>query len=166
MLVVEGKTNFYMAASITKKQKRLLDYLVQFIDEHGYSPSYREIRDGLNYGSVATVAKHIDNLFVAGLIRKRDNSARSLEVVGRNFDPLKTRRPATEAEEKWLVGEIERQFDLYESGAEQSSGKLDELYVLVGALKILGLQGPFTVYAERLRSIAGAAQPPKETHNQ
>lgn len=140
-------------ATVTKKQKRLLDYLIQFIDERGYSPSYREIMKGLEYGSVATVAKHIDNLLIAGLIRKKDHSARSLEVVGRSFDPLKTRRPTTETEEKWLVGEVSRQFDIYESGVESSQAKLDELYVLVGALKILGLQGPFTIFAQKLRGL-------------
>lgn len=131
----------------------MLDFIINFIEEHGYSPSYREIMTGLNYSSVATVSKHIDNLVIAGYVKKTDHEARTLEVVGRNFDPLKTRHPAREHEEKWLVGEIERQFDLYESGSEQSQAKLDELYVLVGALKILGLQGPFTIYAGRLRAL-------------
>lgn len=140
-------------AKITKKQKQVLDYIITFLDEHGYSPSYREIKDGLNYSSVATVAKHIDNLYIAGLIQKKENEARTIEVVGRSFDHLKTRKPASEAEEKWLVGEIERQFGIYESGEIQEQSKLDELYVLVGALKILGLQGPFTVYANRLKQI-------------
>lgn len=143
-----------MAAKITKKQKQMLDYIINFIEEHGYSPSYREIMHGLNYSSVATVSKHIDNLVIAGFIKKTDHEARTIEVVGRNFDPLKTRHPASEKEEKWLVGEIERQFHLYESAQEQSTTKLDELYVLVGALKILGLQGPFTIYANRLRLLA------------
>lgn len=144
-------------AKLTKKQKQVLDFIINFLDEHGYSPSYREIKDGLNYSSVATIAKHIDNLYIAGLIRKKDHEARTIEVVGRNFDHLKTRKPATEAEEKWLVGEVERQFDLYESGEVQSQSKLDELFVLVGALKILGLQGPFTVYAGRLKQIQAGA---------
>jgi len=142
-------------AKLTKKQKRLLDYVILFVDEHGYSPSYREIASGLNYNSIATVAKHIDNLAIAGFIHKVDNEARSIEVVGRDFDPLKTRRPATDSEEKWLINEIERQFSVFEAGDKQAKDKLNELYVLVGALKILGLTGPFTVYAGRLKKIVG-----------
>jgi len=140
-----------MANQITKKQKRMLDYVITFVDEHGYSPSYREIQRGLNYSSVATVAKHLDNLELAGLIKRKDNKSRSLEVVGRSHDPLKTRRPANQAEEKWLVQEVERQFELYEQGGNDA--QLDELFVLVGALKILNLVGPFTIYAERLRQL-------------
>lgn len=139
-------------AQLTKKQKQLLDFLATFIDEHGYSPSYREIMSGLNYSSVATVAKHIDNLVISGFIRKKDNSARSLEVVGRTFDPLKTRKAPSEKEEKWLVQEIERQFEVFEENPEGAPEKIDELYVLVGALKVLGLTGPFTTFAQRLKT--------------
>ena len=45
----------------TKKQRELLAYIQQFISEHGYSPSYREIMNGLHYTSVATVALPLQN---------------------------------------------------------------------------------------------------------
>lgn len=147
---------------LTKKQKRLLDYLAIFIDEHGYGPSYREIMSGLNYGSVATVAKHVDNLVAAGFVRKKDNSARSLEVVGRSFDPFKTREAPTEKEEKWLVQEIERQFEVFEQNPSEAPEKIDELYVLVGALKILGLTGAFTVFAQRLKEAQETVKPAEQ----
>lgn len=66
---------------VTKKQKLLLDWLEEFMDEHQYSPSYREIASGLDYKSVSTVAAHIDNLIAKGNLRKVDHSARSLELV-------------------------------------------------------------------------------------
>ena len=65
----------------TKKQQELLVFIEAFIGEHGYSPSYREIMNGCQYTSVATVALHVNNLIKRGHIRKRDHSARSLEVV-------------------------------------------------------------------------------------
>src|SRR4051794_13349601 len=65
----------------TKKQKELLSFIESFIGEHGYSPSYREIMSGQGYTSVATVALHVNNLVKRGHLRKRDHSARSLEVV-------------------------------------------------------------------------------------
>lgn len=70
----------------TKKQKQLLDFIDGFIRTHGYSPSYREIRDGLEYRSLAPIAKHIDNLAAKGLLGKRDNSARSIYLVGQADD--------------------------------------------------------------------------------
>lgn len=67
---------------LTKKQKRTLDYVSSFIEQHGYSPSYREIANGLKLNSVATVAQHIDSLVTKGLLTKGNNSARSLLPVG------------------------------------------------------------------------------------
>ena len=66
---------------LTKKQKRTLDFVSSFIEQHGYSPSYREIANGLKLNSVATVAQHIDSLVGKGLLTKGNNSARSLMPV-------------------------------------------------------------------------------------
>ncbi|MBP9827470.1 transcriptional repressor LexA [Candidatus Saccharibacteria bacterium] len=66
---------------LTKKQKRTLDYVSSFIEQHGYSPSYREIANGLKLNSVATVAQHIEALVLKGLLTKGNNSARSLMPV-------------------------------------------------------------------------------------
>src|SRR4051794_35981116 len=65
----------------TKKQRELLTFIEEFIAAKGYSPSYREIMQGQQYTSVATVALHVNSLIKRGHLRKRDRSARSLEVV-------------------------------------------------------------------------------------
>ncbi len=70
-----------MAQRITKKQKLILDFIEQFSIENGYSPTFREIASGLSYGSLATVAGHINNLVLSGHLMKSDNTARSLELV-------------------------------------------------------------------------------------
>jgi repressor LexA len=83
----------------TKKQQQLLGFIQEFIAEHGYSPSYREIMNGLNYNSVATVALHVNSLIKRGHLQKRDHSARSLEVVkGAEIETPKTAdiKPAEE----------------------------------------------------------------------
>ena len=66
---------------LTKKQKRTLDFVASFIEQRGYSPSYREIANGLKLNSVATVAQHIDSLVTKRLLTKGNNSARSLMPV-------------------------------------------------------------------------------------
>ncbi|SRR5574344_987234 len=66
---------------VTKKQKLMLEFIEAFIVEHGYSPTFREIAAGMGYGSLATVAGHIDNLVLSGHLIKTENSARSLELV-------------------------------------------------------------------------------------
>lgn len=75
-----------MQAPLTKKQKFLLDYIQKFSKDNGYPPSFREIMQGLDYSSVATVAQHIDNLVAKGYLRKRDNEARSIQLVEADVD--------------------------------------------------------------------------------
>ena len=70
-----------MAEPLTKRQKEVLDYITQYIEVQGYAPSYREIAEAFNLGSVATVADHVETLVAKGLLKKNDNSARSLQVV-------------------------------------------------------------------------------------
>jgi lexA DNA binding domain len=76
----------------TKKQRELLNYLAEFIEANNYAPSYREVMKALNYKSVSTVANHIDSLITKGYLSKRDNSARSLEIVSLSDDDVITNR--------------------------------------------------------------------------
>jgi len=128
-----------MAERSTKRQKELLEYVDGFIQEHGYGPSYREIMNAIGYKSVSTVAIHIDGLISKGFLRKTDNSARSLEVVTTNATTASASKSVSPAKEKWLVDEITDRFAIYAQSPNQMT--LDELYVLVGTLKILGLDG-------------------------
>ena len=137
----------------TKKQKALLDYISSFIAEHGYSPSYREIMKSLNYTSVSTVALHVGNLIKRGHLIKRDYSARSLEVVEQKPEELSVRAPVTAAQEKWLVKNIENRFKHAEEASRPTQGEIDDLYVLVGALKVLGLEGAAHSFIGRLSKL-------------
>ncbi|SRR6266550_1055805 len=136
----------------SKKQQELLMYIEGFIAAHGYGPSYREIMRALNYKSVSTVATHVDNLIDKGHLRKRDKSARSLEVckvVANASAP--TAKPVTTAQEKWLVDAVAAHFAAAEKSPSQA--QLDSLYVLVGALHILGLTDAARAYKSRLQAM-------------
>ena len=70
-----------MGIKLTKKQLAVLNFLEDFTEENGYSPSYREIMSGLGLSSVSAVAEHIDNLVSKGVLRKVPGAARSLEIL-------------------------------------------------------------------------------------
>ncbi len=140
-------------ANPTKKQRELLNFIASFITEHGYAPSYREIKSALSYSAVSTVASHVQNLTALGFLRKRDHSARSLEVV--NIDTssgidVDTVKPAAE---KWLVDQIDAQFRFVENNPKRTKTHIDELYVLVGSLKVLGMAGAFSAFQARLSKL-------------
>ena len=64
---------------LTKRQKQILDFLKEFIDEHGYAPSFDEIRAAFGYTSLATVHEHLTNLERKGYIRRSYRESRSVE---------------------------------------------------------------------------------------
>ena len=72
--------------AITKKQKRVLDWIRTFVADHGYSPSYEEIARGLQFSSKGTVHKHLKNLMEKGYITKSWNRSRSIDLVGPSGD--------------------------------------------------------------------------------
>lgn len=136
----------------TKKQRELLEFIEEFIGSHGYSPSYREIMQGLNYTSVATVALHVNNLIKRGHLLKRDHSARSLELVNAIVEKKIESNQITASEEKWLVAQIDFRFKQLEQVRKPDPGSVDGLYVLVGALKVLGLDGAAQSFITRLQA--------------
>ena len=136
----------------TKKQRELLVFIADFIAEHGYSPSYREVMNGCNYNSVATVALHIRSLIARGHLAKRGRSARSLEVIDLPPDPgidIDV-SDVTESQEKWLVQLVGKRFIEAEAQDTLTQRGLDELYVLVGALRVLELNEAANAYIPRL----------------
>ena len=66
--------------ALTRRQKQVLDVIVNFVDENGYSPSYEEIAHGLNLASLATVHKHISALTAKNYLKRGFNQSRSLEL--------------------------------------------------------------------------------------
>lgn len=144
----------------SKKQRELLTFIENFIAEHGYSPSYREIMNGCNYTSVATVSLHVNNLIKRGHIRKRDRSARSLEVV-KNAD---VGTPAKQ--ENWLVQEVEKLFKEVEQTTEMVPEKIQDLKVLVQSMRILGLAEPARLAEERVRVLEETPPPQPDDPDQ
>jgi repressor LexA len=66
---------------LTKRQREILDYLNEFIQQHGYAPSLEEIGRRFSLSSLATVHKHLTNLQEKGFIRRAWNRSRSVELV-------------------------------------------------------------------------------------
>ena len=71
---------------LTPKQKQILNFIEDFIQENEYAPSYREIADHFGFSSVATVAEHVENLKLKGYLSTDDSGYRSLKVVGVEID--------------------------------------------------------------------------------
>src|SRR6201981_2876302 len=67
--------------AITRRQRQVYDFISEFVQKNGYSPSFEEIGRGLELSSLATVHKHISNLEKKGLLTRDYNRSRSIDLL-------------------------------------------------------------------------------------
>jgi repressor LexA len=80
--------------ALTKRQKQVLDFIANFVDENGYCPSYEEIARGLELASLATVHKHISVLETKSYLKRGFNQSRSLELSPKYLQDQRRTKPA------------------------------------------------------------------------
>jgi repressor LexA len=89
---------------LTGRQQEIWDFLVDYVDRHGYPPTVREIGDAVGLASPSTVHAHLANLERAGLLKRDPTKPRALELSGRGRrEPGKREEPRRTLP---LVGEI------------------------------------------------------------
>ena len=68
---------------LTARQQEIWNYLVEYVDGHGYPPTVREIGEHVGLASPSTVHAHLANLERAGLLHRDPTKPRALELIGR-----------------------------------------------------------------------------------
>ena len=94
---------------LTDRQQQIWNYLVEYVDRHGYPPTVREIGEEVGLASPSTVHAHLANLERAGLLRRDPTKPRALELIGRDRGavvPEPSPAPAGNSVRLPLVGEI------------------------------------------------------------
>lgn len=69
--------------SLTKRQREILEFIQQYLDENGYPPTVRDIGGAVGLTSSSTVHAHLANLEKAGAIRRDPTKPRALEIIGK-----------------------------------------------------------------------------------
>ena len=81
---------------LTARQQEIWQFLVEYVDDHGYPPTVREIGDAVGLASPSTVHAHLANLERAGWLRRDPTKPRAIEIVGRRrAEAPPTRHSAT-----------------------------------------------------------------------
>jgi len=72
--------------TLYKKQKQILDFISQYIQTNGCSPTLQEIADAMNLSSLATVHEHLQALEKKGIIKKYDGAVRGIEIIDNSIN--------------------------------------------------------------------------------
>ncbi len=70
-----------MPITLYRRQKQILDFIKQYIDKYGYSPTLAEIAEALGVSSLATVHEHLQTLAQKGVIKRFEGAVRGIEVI-------------------------------------------------------------------------------------
>ena len=92
--------------ALTKRQKEVLDFIADFVEENGYSPSYEEVAQALGLASLATVHKHIQALESRKYLQRSFNQSRSLEVAAKYAQERRKSKTSARLQEIPLAGRI------------------------------------------------------------
>lgn len=68
-------------AVLYKRQKDILNFVRDYIDKYGYSPTLGEIAEAMGLSSLATVHEHLMALVKKGAIRKFEGTVRGIELL-------------------------------------------------------------------------------------
>ena len=90
---------------LTGRQQEIWDFVVEYVDRHGYPPTVREIGEAVGLASPSTVHAHLANLERAGLLKRDPTKPRALELVGRKT-PGAEAQDVVELPRLPLVGQI------------------------------------------------------------
>ncbi len=71
--------------TLYKRQRQILDYISQYIQLNGTSPTLQEIADAMNLSSLATVHEHLQALVKKGVIKRYEGAVRGIEVINEAF---------------------------------------------------------------------------------
>ena len=88
---------------LTGRQQEIWKFLTDYVDEHGYPPTVREIGEAVGLASPSTVHAHLANLERAGLIKRDPTKPRALEL---RRDPKPETARADDVHRLPLLGEI------------------------------------------------------------
>jgi repressor LexA len=97
------------APQLTARQQEIWQFLVDYVDRHGYPPTVREIGEAVGLASPSTVHAHLANLERAGLLRRDPTKPRALDLIGHRREsrgPGESRETAIEQQKLPLLGQI------------------------------------------------------------
>ncbi len=77
---VNGGRPDTLADELTARQRRIIDFIRAWVEQHGYPPSVREIGEAVGLVSPSSVAYQLKELEKKGLLRRDRNRPRAVDV--------------------------------------------------------------------------------------
>lgn len=70
-----------MPVTLYKRQKQIFDFISQYIQKNGFSPTLQQIADAIGVSSLATIHEHLNAMAKKKIIKKFEGAVRGIEIV-------------------------------------------------------------------------------------
>jgi repressor LexA len=125
---------------LSKRQITVLDMIIRYVGDNGYTPSMQDIADGCGFKSLGSVSYQLDQLEGAGAIRRDLGRARSIEVLISGFEAADSSAISTDSVSG---GELQR------ASSSHSSSEFDNVIPLGNSVSVplvgrIAAGGPIT----------------------
>lgn len=77
-----------MPVTLYKRQKQILDFISQYVQKNGYSPTLQQIADALGVSSLATVHEHLNAMVKKKVIKKFEGAVRGIEIIDKKLGEI------------------------------------------------------------------------------
>lgn len=77
-----------MPVTLYKRQKQILDFISQYIQKNGYSPTLQQIADAIGVTSLATVHEHLNTMVKKKVIKKFEGAVRGIEIIDKKLGEI------------------------------------------------------------------------------
>ena len=128
---------------LTARQRQIYDFLVSYLDQHGFPPTVREICREFEIRSTKGVTDHLSALEKKGYIKKRREASRGIDIVNRR--PIRD-----DAVEIPILGQIAAGIPLLAVENQDGHLTLDRSLAPTGTLFALRVNGDSMVDAHIL----------------
>jgi len=77
-----------MPVTLYKRQRQILDFISQYIQKYGSSPTLQEIADAIEVSSLATVHEHLQALEKKGVIQRFKGAVRGIKILDKKLSQM------------------------------------------------------------------------------
>jgi repressor LexA len=90
--ITDGLTKEYpktiMPVTLYRRQRQIIDFIAQYVQKNGYSPTLQEIANALGVKSLATVHEHLQTMMKKGVIKRYEGAVRGIQIVDKKLGNL------------------------------------------------------------------------------
>src|SRR5918994_2131450 len=97
-----------MSKPLTSLERRILDFIVEYLRRNTYQPSIREIGSRFGIKSTKTVSEYLQSLADKGWIERDSSRSRGVRVIGLDMHPSTVTVPSLGQDSDEAAFEIDR----------------------------------------------------------